>query len=147
MLFFRLAEKKVVKINPSSTASEVWGCLCLDNYLTAKFGFLNSCACAEQSKNVFLNLTYLFTLKTRGLYQVQLFFQGLQLIFQQLYFWSTIFFWNRDYRREQNVSASLHLLKARRLCALPGSNSPSLFTFTACVYSTCVSSQSVLNNY
>lgn len=51
MLFFRLAEKKVVRINPSSTASEVWGSLCLDNYLTAKFGFLNSCAYAAQSKN------------------------------------------------------------------------------------------------
>lgn len=93
MLFFRLAEKKVVKINPSSTASEVWRSLCLDNYLTAKFGFLNSCAYAAQSKNVFLNWTphnlrqaYLFTLKIHGLYQVQLFFQALQVIFQQHYF-------------------------------------------------------------
>lgn len=81
MLFFRLAEKKVVKINPSSTASEVWASLCLDNYLTARFGFLNSSAYAAQSKKVFLNWTphnlrqtYPFTLKTHGLYQVQLFF-------------------------------------------------------------------------
>lgn len=101
-------------------------------------------------KKAFLNWTHnpqqtqLFTWKTNGLCQVHLFFKPLSWSSN----WSTIFFLNRDYRREQNVSASLPLLKAKRLCVPQGNTSLRLFSLQSYhLYLLCVCVQSVSDSY
>lgn len=64
VLFFRPAEKKVVKINPSSTATEVWWSLCLYHYLITRFWWLNWWVCAAHTQTAAPLLIYtLFSLQ------------------------------------------------------------------------------------